>query len=470
MKGTEFLEKLELIDPAYIEAAEQIVKEESAIHQRQRNRRVNPVSRFHFRLFVSAAAACLFLWFLFTIPNHLPQKRNNTLKDNPLEQEPHLEQNPQTESDPTESNTQIPPASDTAEDNTKNDGCPPLWDFHYNEITLVADTTRENIPGYFTQILHESDRMLVEPGKQIGWMDFSAVGGFDGEGKLLKVFLSTASTVPDTTISISISKNPFSCGLYSEEETISSCNGVEFLLYRYQTQGEPATVSLYAKAKINGLFYWFEMKADFREIEQAQSDFEDTLECFSFFKTEVSDFASISPDEIPEWFDRTLTYQEALQEADFGAYFLPSLPEGYQEESIRRHKDQHSDTLSGLWTKGYHSLSWQVQPYRQEYAGRETSVADTQNYDLSLYPIPRADSVPRDLWEIVDNPIFDAKELTLETVYARSYQIDDAGDSEGWRMEFSVRYGDILVQIHAKGLTPEWIYSQLEQLLDSPSE
>ena len=212
------------------------------------------------------------------------------------------------------------------------------------------------------------------------------------------------------------------------------------------------------------------MKADFREIEQAQSDFEDTLECFSIFKTGVSDFASISPDEIPEWFDRTLTYQEALQEADFGAYFLPSLPEGYQEESIRRHKDQHSDTLSGLWTKGYHSLSWQVQPYRQEYAGRETSVADTQNYDLSLYPIPRADSVPRDLWEIVDNPIFDAKELTLETVYARSYQIDDAGDSEGWRMEFSVRYGDILVQIHAKGLTPEWIYSQLEQLLDSPSE
>ena len=47
MKGTEFLEKLELVDPAYIEAAEQIVKEESAIHQRQRNRRVNPVSRFH---------------------------------------------------------------------------------------------------------------------------------------------------------------------------------------------------------------------------------------------------------------------------------------------------------------------------------------------------------------------------------------------------------------------------------------
>ena len=168
--------------------------------------------------------------------------------------------------------------------------------------------------------------------------------------------------------------------------------------------------------------------------------------------------------------DKALTLPKALANEPFGAYMLSEAPAGFQVENIRLYQDENSYFLSGLWTKGYHSLSWQVQPYRQEYAGRETSVADTQNYDLSLYPIPRADSVPRDLWEIVDNPIFDAKELTLETVYARSYQIDDAGDSEGWRMEFSVRYGDILVQIHAKGLTPEWIYSQLEQLLDSPSE
>ena len=50
----------------------------------------------------------------------------------------------------------------------------------------------------------------------------------------------------------------------------------------------------------------------------------------------------------------------------------------------------------------------------EEDEGRLTSVADTENYDLSLYPIPRASSVPDDLREIVDNPIFSAGELTMD--------------------------------------------------------
>lgn len=117
---------------------------------------------------------------------------------------------------------------------------------------------------------------------------------------------------------------------------------------------------------------------------------------------------------------------------------VQELPEGFTEESIRRYKDQNNDYLSGLWTRG--------------------------NYNLALYPIPRAESVPEELREIVDNPIFDATELTLEAVYMRAYKVEDAGDIDGWRMVFSVKYGDVIVEIRTKGVEPEWVYEQLQMI------
>lgn len=101
----------------------------------------------------------------------------------------------------------------------------------------------------------------------------------------------------------------------------------------------------------------------------------------------------------------------------------------------------------------------------EEDEGRLTSVADTENYDLSLYPIPRASSVPDDLREIVDNPIFSADELTMDAVWARAYTTGESGDSNGWRMAFSVRYGDTIVEVRTNGIDPEWVYHQLKKLI-----
>lgn len=110
-------------------------------------------------------------------------------------------------------------------------------------------------------------------------------------------------------------------------------------------------------------------------------------------------------------------------------------------------------------------LSWVVDPYNEQDAHRLTSVNEKENYDLSLCPIPRADSVPDELREIVNDPIFEAEELTLEAVYCRAYKVDDAGDTDGWRMKFSVKYGDVIVSVSAKGVEPEWLYQQFVNLI-----
>lgn len=64
-----------------------------------------------------------------------------------------------------------------------------------------------------------------------------------------------------------------------------------------------------------------------------------------------------------------------------------------------------------------------------------------------------------------DNPIFLIDELTLDAVLARTYEVSDSGDEPGQRMKFSVLYGDVLVELNAKGVSSEVIFEILQQLL-----
>ena len=341
------------------------------------------------------------------------------------------------------------------------------WTVNYNDVTAALDAARLSIPGYFTEELNEPELAAVEPGRKTEWMGYSGNAGFDGEGSLVAVYLRVTTPLPDTVVSVTISETAqVRDYILTDEPVISRCGDVEYTIYQYDAGS--AGVFLEANAKINGRFFSFEMTAagnDPAGLEQAKEAFRQVLECFTYYPEDGPDLSAVTAEAVPEWFDRELTQEEALDDPDFGAYMLNTTPAGFAEESIRRYKDQNFDNLSGLWTRGYYdSLSWKVSYFSEDDAARLTGVEDTENYDLSLYPIPRADSVPEELRAIVDNPIFDADELTLDAVYARSYQINDAGDTDGWRMDFSVKYGNILVRVNAKGVAPEWVYDQLIRL------
>ena len=102
--------------------------------------------------------------------------------------------------------------------------------------------------------------------------------------------------------------------------------------------------------------------------------------------------------------------------------------------------------------------------YSEADANRVTTAADTLNYDMSLYPIPLCESVPEELRQIVDHPIFSIDELTQDVVNRRAYYVNDSGDTAGARMTFGVLYGEVLVEVTTKGVSPEWLYEQLSGL------
>lgn len=160
-----------------------------------------------------------------------------------------------------------------------------------------------------------------------------------------------------------------------------------------------------------------------------------------------------------------MTLAEAQVDPDFGAYVPNSVPAGFAFESSRRTLNQNRDELRITWSSDMKYLEWAVTRLKEEDKARIVDINAPETYDVALYPIPRAGSVPEELREIVNNPIFRAEDLTMETIRARAYTANEAGDDNtGYRMDFSVLYGDIVVELNVKGVQPEEILEMFKGL------
>lgn len=370
--------------------------------------------------------------------------------------------NPLTLPDNNDFPVQIDPNQSEGSEHTEVPRNP--WIANFNEATSVLSADRAMIKGYFTENLSDAELTALEPGMRFEYMTYSGYAGFDNYGNLLDVVMTVTTTLTDSPVTVALTDYSFGpCYVLPGEEIVSVCEKVEYRVYQYESGN---TITLAADAMINDIYFYFTMDTTQAQLEQAKTDFQCVLACFAYYEEGKPDLSVITPEEIPELMEQMFTtLSEAQAEPDFGQYLPSELPAGFSEAAIRRFKFQNTNYLSGLWSKGLDDLTWVISPFTEEDTHRLTNVKDKENYDLSLYPIPRADSVPDELREIVDNPIFTAEELTLETVYSRAYKISDAGDTDGWRMRFSVRYGDVIVTISAKGVEPEWVYQQLVNLI-----
>ncbi len=165
---------------------------------------------------------------------------------------------------------------------------------------------------------------------------------------------------------------------------------------------------------------------------------------------------------IPEMRNDELSLEEAHLDPDYGAYLPEDVPSRFDFDSAHRFINQQSNYLSAMWTAGYDEIRWRVSEPADYDRERIAFANEPEKYDLSLYSFPLSDSVPEDLREVVESPVFLAEELTPDIVKARATYVDtDRGDTPGWRMSFTVLIGDVLVDINAKGATPEQVWEML---------
>ena len=165
MRGNEFLDKMELIDSAYIEAADAKLKKEQNVWVKWS---------------VMAACLCLIVTTVIAVPNLLS-------KDKP---KPNLK--------PGNTSEQL------KEPNGPQDTCV----FNYNEASKVVDAARKNIPGYFTEDLSTQELSAIIPDRQTAEMTFLGYAGFDGEGTLIDVVLQVdAPFLNEANVSVHFSND-----------------------------------------------------------------------------------------------------------------------------------------------------------------------------------------------------------------------------------------------------------------------
>jgi hypothetical protein len=257
-------------------------------------------------------------------------------------------------------------------------------------------------------------------------------------------------TSKDETKVTDINGTPVTAGVWS-----GISGGEEYSIY-------------FASFKLGGLGY-------FAELSDYDMDAADAAELFTAVINHIigsgsADVSGLDDPKadgipIPKLRDDAVTLSEAGTDPDFGKYIPTSEPSGFVYEGGRRFVNQNTDDLYVSWTKDLGYLTWRVSAMLDSMQSNVTSVSERENYDLSLYPVPTSQSVSDERREMVSNPIFMVDELTLDVVYARARFVDDdAGDDPGFRTRFSVLMGDTLIEITAKGATPEEIWAMLQNI------
>ena len=358
-----------------------------------------------------------------------------------------------------DSSVQTNPNQSEGHQNTEDLRTP--WTLHFNDVSSMLSANRPYYKGTFTEDLTDVELAALLPSVDLSCSGYAM---FDNYGNLLEVVMQASTVLPESPVTIALADYYFGFDyVLSGGELVSVCNELEYRAYQYESGN---TVELSAYTIINDIYFAFSMNVPQTDLEQAKEEFQRVLEYFAYYEVCRPNLSVIVPEEIPELTEQVFnTLAEAQAEPDFGRYLPSELPAGFDDATIYRFRFQDSNFLTAIWSRGMDDLSWVITPYTEEDAHRLTGVDDKKNYDLSLYPIPRADSVPDELREIVNDPIFKAGELTLEAVNCRAYKVDDAGDTNGWRMKFSVKYGDVIISVSTKGVEPEWLYQQLVNLV-----
>lgn len=322
---------------------------------------------------------------------------------------------------------------------------------NFNEASNMLGLFRYIKGHFWRELSGEETSALLE---SLSNFAVTATANFSSDADGAKLYNVTASIASDKAkVALTMAYGEVELDyVFDTQTTATTVNGVEVTAGRYTYEDVSTWFASFLK---DGIAYYLEAQGG-DEARQALESSVDSLTLAPACRLDT-----IETGDIPELIDETLTPQLAKADSSFGAYVPENIPPRYTLDTVSRFKNQASDYLYLRWSYGLSDITVNISSLTNEDEKRLTFAEYTVNYDLSLYPIPWAESVPEELWEIVQNPIFKIEELTPDIIKMRSYTVNDAGDSEGCKISLSVLYGDTVVQVNAKGAEPPEIYDML---------
>ena len=168
----------------------------------------------------------------------------------------------------------------------------------------------------------------------------------------------------------------------------------------------------------------------------------------------------------PAFGGESLSLDEARLDPDFGAYVPKNVPSQFAFNAAQRLVDQDINSLMTFWEADRSDfIRWFISKPTEHDFSRLVSINDREKYDMSLYSIPFADSVPYELLAYVQDPVFLSEELTLAAIQARV--LDGAsrqGDIGGVSFNFSILFDDVVVSISVRGVSPEQVWEMISEM------
>lgn len=362
------------------------------------------------------------------------------------------------------------------------DSAPARW---LTEGSFARDLTREDIQTIFwgPEGKPESDNEK-EPTGDLPWMLFW--GGYTltgsalyaGDGTLLWVNLwgENDKTGGSFTLTLRPGELPFNCGLYSDLET-TEVFGVPVTGWSREEDGAWVCCSEFMAGEVGVRFenrsspFGSEYGEAERDLAEGGAQMFNALLVRQGLSTDGGFTLDhlMTAEDVPEWREEEYASLEAArQETAFAPWLPEETPAGYGEFYGRMTWQQGLEhTMYLRWSRGYDDVTMMIYlPEGETVWGNVVDVDRPETYDVRLYPVPRADSVPEEYRETVDHPVFRAEDMSRDLVAARAYTAEDAGDTGGVRMSFSVLHPDnTLVQYDTKGLSVEELWALVEPTL-----
>lgn len=331
----------------------------------------------------------------------------------------------------------------------------------YNETDKTVGSLLK-IPGHFWQELSDTEKRSIF-GKLADKYTITATANFSKENESIQLFDIKANVKFKNDISINLTtshKQIYNCYVLSKESIrTTEINGITVISGIYKTESS-ATQTFFAELNIDNVNYFAEMTST-KENEPYFSQFINELTL-----NKNANLTIIVP-VAPELKDEKLTLEGAYADSVFGSYIPKSIPAEYKFESSRRFINQEYNYLSILWCCGLNDISFRV-GYATDYDKKNiTAVEEVKNYDLSLYPIPRGESVPEELWEIVQSPVFKAEELSEEVIAKRVTEHNEDGKAVK-KINFSLIFdNDIVITVSTADLEPKEVYEMLIKTINN---
>lgn len=176
----------------------------------------------------------------------------------------------------------------------------------------------------------------------------------------------------------------------------------------------------------------------------------------------VPDSAAVAPRSavLPES-EETGLIQADSSPAAWEAYLPETLPEGM----ALANSAENGDSFSASYLNEDYSRQIQV-TLRPQTAADEANLVDPSardTYDLRLYTLPYSESVPAELADLVNDPIFRQGDLSLSLVEARIFDPNGGAQARG---NFSVLLSSgVVAEFNVTGVSAQEVFAMISQMV-----